>query len=78
MASNFDVPHFHTDLIHFQMVRSLDKPTIMTRHGRLDLLDLACFYREFDDEPLVSVSDSQRQPMPPIDWMEGRRASIHL
>jgi glycosyltransferase involved in cell wall biosynthesis len=69
MAGRFDILHFHTDLLHFPLVRSLARPTITTLHGRLDLPELAPLYREFDDIPLVSVSDAQRQPMPPVEWV---------
>ena len=27
------------------------------------------FYRAFPDMPLVSISDAQRRPMPPVNWM---------
>ena len=38
-------------------------------HGRLDLPDLHPFYRLFDDAALVSISDAQRRPMPPVNWL---------
>jgi glycosyltransferase involved in cell wall biosynthesis len=68
-AHEFDVVHFHIDLLHFPLVRTLGVPTVTTLHGRLDLPDLAPFYRFFPDVPLVSISDSQREPMPPVRWM---------
>ena len=37
-------------------------------HGRLDLPDLKPFYAAFPDIPLVSISDSQRRPMPAVNW----------
>src|SRR5690606_23249107 len=27
------------------------------------------FYRTFNDMPLVSISDAQRAPLPPVDWV---------
>jgi glycosyltransferase involved in cell wall biosynthesis len=72
-AHEFDVLHFHIDLIHAPFVRSLGVPTVTTLHGRLDLPDLAPFYRSFPDLPLVSISDHQRLPMPPVNWA----ATIH-
>jgi PAS domain-containing protein len=44
-------------------------PLLTTLHGRLDLPDLQPFYRHFWDTPLVSISDAQRIPMPPVDWL---------
>jgi glycosyltransferase involved in cell wall biosynthesis len=37
-------------------------------HGRLDLPELAPVFRHFNDCPLVSISDSQRQPLPNANW----------
>ncbi len=67
-ADEFDVIHFHTDLWHLPLARMLDVPALTTLHGRLDLPDLDPFYRHFEGHPLVSVSDSQRAPMPPVEW----------
>jgi len=64
----FDVLHFHIDLVHFPLVRDFADRTITTLHGRLDLPDLQPFYREFPEIPLVSISDDQRRPMPPVNW----------
>jgi glycosyltransferase involved in cell wall biosynthesis len=66
---DFDIVHFHVDMLHFPLVRELGRPTITTLHGRLDLPDLQPFYRAFPDIALVSVSDNQRLPMPPVNWV---------
>ncbi|MGH6950908.1 MAG: glycosyltransferase family 4 protein, partial [Vitreimonas sp.] len=42
---------------------------VTTLHGRLDLPDLQPFYRAFPHLPLVSISNAQRQPMPPVNWL---------
>jgi glycosyltransferase involved in cell wall biosynthesis len=68
-AGEFDVLHFHLDLLHFPLVRALGARALTTLHGRLDLPELAPFYRAFDDVPLVSISMSQRAPMPPVSWL---------
>jgi glycosyltransferase involved in cell wall biosynthesis len=68
-AGEFDVLHFHIDLVHYPLLRLLDVPAVTTLHGRLDLPDLAPFYSTFPDLPLVSISDSQRGPMPPVNWV---------
>lgn len=67
-ADEFDAIHFHIDLLHHPMVQGFAGRTITTLHGRLDLPDLAPFYRAFPDHSLVSISDHQRLPMPPVNW----------
>jgi len=68
-ASEFDVLHFHIDLLHFPLIREFADRTITTLHGRLDLPDLMPFYRAFPEIPLVSISNHQRLPMPPVNWV---------
>jgi glycosyltransferase involved in cell wall biosynthesis len=69
-AREFDVIHFHIDLLHFPLARQLPTPVLTTIHGRLDLVDLAPFYRVFSDHPLVSISYDQRQPLPDLNWVD--------
>jgi glycosyltransferase involved in cell wall biosynthesis len=38
-------------------------------HGRLDLPDLVPLYREYADMPVISISDSQRRPLPHANWL---------
>lgn len=64
-ADEFDVLHFHIDLLHAPMVADFAGRTVTTLHGRLDLPDLQPFYRAFPELPLVSISNDQRRPMPP-------------
>jgi glycosyltransferase involved in cell wall biosynthesis len=68
-AGEFDVLHFHTDLLHFPLVRDFADRTVTTLHGRLDLPDLMPFYCAFHDMPLVSISKAQRRPMPDVTWV---------
>lgn len=68
IAHEFDVIHFHTDYLHFPLARELAVPHVTTLHGRLDLPGLAALYRHFDAIPLVSISDSQRAPLPWANW----------
>ena len=68
-ADEFDVLHFHIDLLHAPMVADFAGRTVTTLHGRLDLPDLQPFYRAFPDLPLVSISNDQRRPMPPVNWV---------
>jgi glycosyltransferase involved in cell wall biosynthesis len=68
-ADRFDVLHFHIDLMQFPLLRTIATPAVTTLHGRLDLPDLQPFYRIFPDIPLVSISEHQRLPMPPVRWV---------
>ncbi|MDG4898708.1 glycosyltransferase family 4 protein [Mesorhizobium sp. WSM4976] len=68
-ADEFDVLHFHVDVLHFPIIREFVQRTVTTLHGRLDLPDLAQLYAMFNDLPLVSISDDQRRPMPPVNWL---------
>jgi glycosyltransferase involved in cell wall biosynthesis len=63
-ADSFDVFHFHIDVLHFAMFRPLAGRTVTTLHGRQDLPALRPIYRRFPEFPLVSISDSQRLPLP--------------
>ncbi|WP_404400492.1 glycosyltransferase family 4 protein [Pelagibacterium halotolerans] len=67
-ADEFDILHFHIDMLHFPLVREFAGRTVTTLHGRLDLPDLQPFYRTFPEFPLVSISNDQRRPMPPVNW----------
>jgi glycosyltransferase involved in cell wall biosynthesis len=42
---------------------------VTTLHGRLDLPDLVPLYDEFSELPLVSISRSQRGPLPHARWV---------
>jgi hypothetical protein len=72
-ADEFDVIHFHTDMIQFPMFEALAKKTLTTLHGRLDLKDLAQVYQRWPQFPLVSISDVQRAPLPFANWA----ATVH-
>jgi glycosyltransferase involved in cell wall biosynthesis len=66
----FDIIHFHIDYMHFPVSRWLDPARVTTLHGRLDLPDLQPLYSHFIPEPLVSISDSQRAPLPFANWQQ--------
>jgi glycosyltransferase involved in cell wall biosynthesis len=68
-ADEFDVIHFHTDLLHFPMFEDMAERTITTLHGRLDLKDLPEVYRRWTNYPLVSISDDQRKPISFANWI---------
>ena len=69
----FDVLHFHVDFFHHPMFRRMRCPTLTTVHGRQDLPELPDIYRAFPKIPLVSISDHQRLPVPPVNW----RGTVH-
>jgi glycosyltransferase involved in cell wall biosynthesis len=69
-SHEFDLLHFHIDPpLHFPLFRGLADKTLTTVHGRLDLPDLQPLFHEFSDMPLVSISDSQRRPLPAANWV---------
>ena len=39
-----------------------------TLHGRLDIPDLVPLYQEFREMPVISISNSQREPLPWANW----------
>jgi glycosyltransferase involved in cell wall biosynthesis len=66
----FDVIHSHVDYLAWPWARSHPHaPMLATLHGRLDLPELQPFYREFREAAAVSISDSQRSPIPWIRWL---------
>jgi glycosyltransferase involved in cell wall biosynthesis len=72
-ADDFDVIHFHTDMIHFPFFERYADKTITTLHGRLDLKDLPGVYERWPQFGLVSISDDQRRPLPFANW----KATVH-
>jgi glycosyltransferase involved in cell wall biosynthesis len=68
LADDFEILHFHMDMLHFPLFRYMSAHTLTTLHGRLDGPDLQPFYRKFPEFPLVSISNTQRRPMPPVNW----------
>lgn len=68
MRDEFDIIHFHFDYLHFPIARELKIPGITTLHSRMDIPEFAPVYAEFSDMPLVSISNSQREPIPFANW----------
>ena len=68
-ATEFDVLHFHIDFFHYPIFRNMAYKTLTTLHGRQDLPEMPDIYRAFPDMPLVSISQHQRKPVPPVNWM---------
>jgi len=67
-AEEFDVIHSHMDYLAFPLFRRMRTPHVSTMHGRLDIPNLHNLSREFSEEPLISISDHQRLPLPWANW----------
>jgi glycosyltransferase involved in cell wall biosynthesis len=72
-APAFDIIHFHTDILQLALVGQCETACVSTPHGRLDLPDLKPLFRRFGNHPMVSISNSQRTPVPGANW----RATVH-
>jgi glycosyltransferase involved in cell wall biosynthesis len=72
-VSRFDVLHFHTDYLHFPLLRREPWPSVTTLHGFLNPTDVGPFLEAYPDIPLVSISDAQRRPIGRANWI----ATIH-
>jgi hypothetical protein len=55
-------------VVLFPLSRRIRTPHVTTLHGRLDIPDLQPRCREFPEVPLISISDSQRGPLPGVNW----------
>jgi len=69
-ADEFDVIHVHlSHFLHFPLFRQIAGKVVTTPHGRLDYVDLPAAYARWPDFPLVSISLSQRRPLPAANWI---------
>jgi glycosyltransferase involved in cell wall biosynthesis len=68
-ADEFDILHFHLDAHHLPLFHDIAGRTLTTMHGRQDIKDLRELHRLFPGFPLVSLSDSQRNPLPDLRWV---------
>jgi glycosyltransferase involved in cell wall biosynthesis len=69
MADEFDVLHFHIDYLPFSLFSRQKTPWLTTMHGRLDLGELQPTFDMFSQVPLVSISNSQRRPLPQANFV---------
>jgi len=72
-SSQFDIIHSHIDYGPFPLWRRLRTAHVTTLHGRLNIPNLQNLYREFINEPVISISDHQRLPLSRINW----QATVH-
>ncbi|MEA3108305.1 MAG: hypothetical protein QOI88_2910 [Gammaproteobacteria bacterium] len=68
-AHEFDVIHAHLDYFGYPMLLRLATPSLTTLHGRLDLPELPALYGVYDEMPVVSISNSQRGPLPQPNYV---------
>ncbi len=69
-AEDFDVLHFHMDYWSFSLFGRQRTPFVTTLHGRLDLPELQPVFNMFPNVPVVSISDSQRRPLPQANYVD--------
>ena len=68
-CQQFDILHFHLDMLHFPMFEHVAHRTVTTLHSRTDLKDLPAAYARWPQYGLVSISDNQRNPLPDASWL---------
>jgi glycosyltransferase involved in cell wall biosynthesis len=68
-AHDFDIIHFHIDWIHLPLMDRLSTPFLTTCHGRLDLPGQSEVIQKFPWAPFISISNSQRTPLPEAHWL---------
>ena len=68
-SAEFDFLHFHLDYYPFSLFSRQPTPHITTLHGRLDLNEHQVVFRTFSSEPVISISNSQRKPVPYAEWI---------
>ncbi|MCG8343701.1 MAG: glycosyltransferase family 4 protein [Chlorobiales bacterium] len=69
MEGHFDIIHSHVDFLTFPFASLSSTPTLLTMHGRLDVLYLVKALRAYARLNYVSISNSQRRPVPDINWV---------
>lgn len=72
-VSRFDIINFHNEYLHFPLLRRHPFPHVTTLHGNLCPTDIGPVLEHYPDFPLVSISDSQRRPLPNANWV----ATVH-
>ena len=68
---DFDVIHFHIDYLHFPLIRVSRSPDADDACTAAWIIpDLMPLFREFRRHAaVVSISDDQRKPLPPVNWL---------
>jgi len=66
---NADIVHNHIGWRLFPFAPSVSKPIITTLHGPLDVPYQKFVHKQFQKYPFVSISDSQRRPLPELNYV---------
>ncbi|MFW6290625.1 MAG: glycosyltransferase family 4 protein [Mariniphaga sp.] len=67
-AHKFDIIHSHVVYLFYPFIKRNNYHIVTTLHGRLDIPELQPLYQEYFDIPVVSISGSQRTPLPKANW----------
>jgi glycosyltransferase involved in cell wall biosynthesis len=68
-ADEYDIIHFHSGWFELPLFERLSHKCLTTLHGRLNIPEVQARLRKHARFPLVSISDSQRQPVPDGNWL---------
>lgn len=68
-GEEFDVLHFHLDYYPFSLFSRQPTPFVTTLHGRLDLPEHQPVFDTFSSIPVISISNTQRRPVPQASWL---------
>lgn len=72
-ADDYDIIHSHLDHLTLPFAVHADTPTVITLHGPLSIPDEQRILRTYADLSYISISNSQRRPLPELHWA----ATIH-
>jgi glycosyltransferase involved in cell wall biosynthesis len=72
-SGEFDVIHSHLDYFGYPLLARLGVPSVTTLHGRLDMPELQPLYELYNEVPVISISDVQREPLPQANYI----ATVH-
>ena len=67
-CNDYDIIHFHTDILHLPFLSRINVPSVTTIHTQPNKNDARGFYSRFSNHPFVALSDSQRAHVPDINW----------
>ncbi|MBI1912241.1 MAG: glycosyltransferase family 4 protein [Deltaproteobacteria bacterium] len=66
---DFDIIHSHIECLGFTLGRRTQVPVVSTLHGRLDYWEHGMIFREYNELPVISISNAQRKPLPNANWI---------
>jgi glycosyltransferase involved in cell wall biosynthesis len=67
-AKEFDIIHSHVDFLAFPFCTDSSR-VIHTMHGRMDIQGYEAVFSRYREQPLISISNSQRLPLPEQNWI---------